>query len=63
MYECDIERNDDGTRTVQVKMTLTAPGCGMGEILVQDVKDKLELIPTLRKRRRARVRSAVEPVA
>ena len=25
-------------------MTLTAPGCGMGEVLVQDVKDKVELV-------------------
>jgi metal-sulfur cluster biosynthetic enzyme len=30
-----------------VKMTLTAPGCGMGEILVEDVRSKLELIPTV----------------
>jgi metal-sulfur cluster biosynthetic enzyme len=28
-------------------MTLTAPGCGMGDILVQDVKEKVELIPTI----------------
>jgi metal-sulfur cluster biosynthetic enzyme len=28
-------------------MTLTAPGCGMGEILVSDVSDKLKLIPTV----------------
>jgi metal-sulfur cluster biosynthetic enzyme len=28
-------------------MTLTAPGCGMGEVLVQDVKDKVELVPTV----------------
>ena len=28
-------------------MTLTAPGCGMGEVLVQDVKDKLVSIPTI----------------
>ena len=28
-------------------MTLTAPGCGMGEILVDDVRSKLELIPTV----------------
>jgi probable FeS assembly SUF system protein SufT len=47
IYECDIDRNPDGTRTVRVKMTLTAPGCGMGEILVQDVKEKVELIPTV----------------
>ena len=25
-------------------MTLTAPGCGMGPILIQDVKEKVELI-------------------
>jgi len=48
VYECDITRNDDETRTVSVKMTLTAPGCGMGEILVQDVKEKIEMIPTVR---------------
>jgi probable FeS assembly SUF system protein SufT len=48
VYECDIARNDDDTRTVSVKMTLTAPGCGMGDILVQDVKEKVELIPTVR---------------
>ncbi len=28
-------------------MTLTAPGCGMGDVLVQDVKEKVELIPTI----------------
>lgn len=28
-------------------MTLTAPGCGMGEILVDDVRSKIELIPTV----------------
>jgi probable FeS assembly SUF system protein SufT len=48
VYECVIDRNPDGTRTVRVKMTLTAPGCGMGEILVQDVKEKVELIPTIK---------------
>lgn len=35
------------TRKVYVKMTLTAPGCGMGDILVDDVRTKLELIPTV----------------
>jgi metal-sulfur cluster biosynthetic enzyme len=28
-------------------MTLTAPGCGMGEILVDDVRTKLERVPTV----------------
>lgn len=48
IYECEVAANDDGTRSIDVKMTLTAPGCGMGEVLVQDVKDKLEQIPTVR---------------
>jgi metal-sulfur cluster biosynthetic enzyme len=28
-------------------MTLTAPGCGMGEILVEDVRTKVERVPTV----------------
>ena len=48
VYECEVEPSADGTRTVHVKMTLTAPGCGMGEVLVADVKDKVERIPTVR---------------
>ena len=47
VYDCDIERLEDGRRKVHVRMTLTAPGCGMGDILVSDVTDKLELIPTV----------------
>jgi probable FeS assembly SUF system protein SufT len=49
VYNCRIAANDDGTRDVDVKMTLTAPGCGMGEVLVADIRDKLEIIPTVRK--------------
>jgi len=47
VYECRLEPREDGARRVKVKMTLTAPGCGMGEVLVQDVRDKLSLVPTL----------------
>ena len=47
VYECEVSANDDGTRAVEVKMTLTAPGCGMGDVLVEDVRDKIELIPTV----------------
>jgi len=48
VYEADVVPAEDGQRRVEVKMTLTAPGCGMGEILVEDVRSKLELIPTVR---------------
>ncbi len=47
VYECYVSRNEDATRTVDIKMTLTAPGCGMGEVLVQDVRDKVQIIPTV----------------
>jgi probable FeS assembly SUF system protein SufT len=47
VYEAAVSHRDDGERTVAVKMTLTAPGCGMGEILVDDVRSKLEMIPTI----------------
>ncbi len=47
IYACEVRQNADATRTVDVKMTLTAPGCGMGEVLVQDVRDKIEVVPTV----------------
>ena len=47
VYEATVQRRDDGQRLVEVRMTLTAPGCGMGEILVDDVRTKLEMIPTV----------------
>jgi probable FeS assembly SUF system protein SufT len=47
VYECDVSQGEDATRTVDIKMTLTAPGCGMGEVLVQDVREKVQIIPTI----------------
>jgi probable FeS assembly SUF system protein SufT len=47
VYECKLMPAEDGKKKVGVKMTLTAPGCGMGGILVQDVKEKLEQVPTI----------------
>lgn len=49
VYECTVTPAENGERNLSVKMTLTAPGCGMGEVLVQDVKEKLEVIPTVAK--------------
>ena len=48
VYSCEIKRDEADERIVEIKMTLTAPGCGMGEVLVQDVKDKVEVIPTIK---------------
>lgn len=47
VYECAIDKRDDGQRDIAIEMTLTAPGCGMGEFLVDDVRTRLKLIPTV----------------
>ncbi|NOT86990.1 MAG: putative Fe-S cluster assembly protein SufT [Lysobacter sp.] len=47
VYDATVARGDDGQRRIEVRMTLTAPACGMGEILVDDVRGKLEMIPTV----------------
>ena len=49
IYDCRLDSDSDGGLIVDVDMTLTAPGCGMGDILVADVKDKIELIPTIKR--------------
>ncbi len=43
IYDCHIDTLTDGGGgyKVDVKMTLTAPGCGMGPVLQQDVQNKL----------------------
>jgi probable FeS assembly SUF system protein SufT len=47
IYSCNIVRTESGSRHIEIEMTLTAPGCGMGPILMEDVKEKLEIIPTV----------------
>lgn len=47
VYRCEMSRIEGGERSVAVTMTLTAPGCGMGDILVDDVRSKLKLVPTV----------------
>ena len=47
IYRCGVTSLPDGQRRVDVDMTLTAPGCGMGEILVQDAQEKIAVIPTI----------------
>ena len=40
VYRCDIDAS-----TVAIDMTLTAPGCGMGPILVHDVEERVRRVP------------------
>ncbi|MDX1509317.1 MAG: putative Fe-S cluster assembly protein SufT, partial [Woeseiaceae bacterium] len=47
IYRCDVKSLGNGERSVEIDMTLTAPGCGMGDILVQDAREKIAVIPTV----------------
>ena len=58
VYRCEVERTDDGKRQVRIAMTLTAPGCGMGPVLMEDVREKVEIIPTVE---RAEVELVFDP--
>jgi probable FeS assembly SUF system protein SufT len=58
VYECRVDRTESGGRAVSIRMTLTAPGCGMGDILAQDVREKVEMIPTIE---RAEVEVVFDP--
>ena len=45
VYLCELQDAEDGRKNVRIKMTLTAPGCGMGPVLASDVKTKVESLP------------------
>ena len=41
IYDCHLVAAGESSYRADVKMTLTAPGCGMGPVLAQDVQNKL----------------------
>ena len=41
IYDCHLTSIGENNYKADVKMTLTAPGCGMGPVLAQDVQNKL----------------------
>jgi len=46
VYSMDVEKlADDQGHKVNVSMTLTAPGCGMGPAIAEDAKNKILLVP------------------
>jgi probable FeS assembly SUF system protein SufT len=45
IYDLVIEPAPEGKHRVAVKMTLTAPGCGMGPVIANDAKVKIEALP------------------
>lgn len=41
IYDCVLEEKKEGSASVLVKMTLTAPGCGMGPTIAADARNKI----------------------
>jgi metal-sulfur cluster biosynthetic enzyme len=41
VYDLVVEKLPSGTNKVSVKMTLTAPGCGMGGVIAGDAQQKI----------------------
>jgi len=47
VYDLAIEQTSGGTHKLEVKMTLTAPGCGMGPTIAEDARQKIAALPTV----------------
>jgi len=45
VYDLKILPHSSGGRRVEVKMTLTAPGCGMGPAIAADARQKIAALP------------------
>ena len=48
IYRCDAVPLPDGTYRVEIAMSMTAPGCGMGDVLKEDVRRKVQSVPGVR---------------
>jgi probable FeS assembly SUF system protein SufT len=48
VYSCEITSHEQGGKKIDVKMSMTAPGCGMGNVLKADVETKLSQLPEVK---------------
>lgn len=47
VYTCNISSTEEG-HTIDIDMSMTAPGCGMGDVLKADVERKLSELPAVK---------------
>ncbi|HYG98791.1 MAG TPA: putative Fe-S cluster assembly protein SufT [Terriglobales bacterium] len=47
IYGVDVAQEENGKHRVDIKMTMTAPGCGMSDILKTDAHNKVAMLPTV----------------
>ncbi len=59
IYDLSIEKTPSGANAVDVKMTLTAPGCGMGPVIAEDARQKIAALPNVE---RAKVHIVWDPI-
>jgi probable FeS assembly SUF system protein SufT len=45
VYKCEVKPRAEGGNKAEVRFTLTAPGCGMGDVLKEDIRGKLLAVP------------------
>ena len=45
IYDCRLNKSEDDNFIIEVDMTLTAPGCGMADVLVADIQERVEMMP------------------
>jgi probable FeS assembly SUF system protein SufT len=45
VYKCEVTPRSEGGNRAEVRFTLTAPGCGMGDVLKEDICSKLLAVP------------------
>ena len=48
IYLCKVTPREDGGKNIDVDMSMTAPGCGMGNVLKADVESKLSRLPEVK---------------
>jgi metal-sulfur cluster biosynthetic enzyme len=47
IYSCQITAVEGGQK-IEIDMSMTAPGCGMGDVLRADIERKLSQLPAVR---------------
>lgn len=45
IYACEAQPLEGGGQRIEIKMSMTAPGCGMGDVLKEDARARVQVVP------------------
>lgn len=45
IYACEAQPLEGGGQRIEIKMSMTAPGCGMGDVLKEDARARVQAVP------------------